>query len=79
MRLWLLLRRRRRLLTLLVTSGVAFILVSSFGLPGNAGPNAMDAFDNSDYDLNYDSVDAVSRHGSSDEFRQEKNAASVPG
>ena len=59
MRLWLLLRRRRRLLTLLVTSGVAFILVSSFGLPGNAGQNAVDAFDNSDYDLNYDSVDAV--------------------
>ena len=59
MRLWLLLRRRRRLLTLIVTSCVAFLLVSSFGLPGNMGQSAMDAFDNSDYDLNYDSVDAV--------------------
>ena len=59
MRLWLLLRRRRRLLTVVATSCLAFILISSFWLPGNAGQNSLDAFDNADYDLNYDSVDAV--------------------
>ncbi len=60
MRLWLLLRRRRRLLTLAVTSGLTFFLLSSFGFLGlSHHQSPYETFDNSDYDLNYDSVDAV--------------------
>ncbi len=85
MRLWLLLRRRRRLLTLLTASSLACVLLSFLGIPGVMSPaGRLEAFDTSDYDLNYDSeasVHAMVRQMSSVKRRKAllEDAAQDPG